>query len=57
VSAALMDKLRERDEEVRAPADGAPQSSDTLQDFSMPPAQDSDPTSRTGARPTIGSAS
>jgi hypothetical protein len=43
VSAALMDKLRERDEEVRAQADGAPQSSDTLQDFSMPPAQDSDP--------------
>jgi hypothetical protein len=42
VSAALMDKLRERDEEVRAQADGAPQSSDTLQDF-MPPAQDSDP--------------
>jgi len=42
VSAALMDKLRERDEEVPAQADGAPQPSDTLQDF-MPPAQDSDP--------------
>jgi hypothetical protein len=42
VSAALMDKLRERDEELRAQADGEPQSSDTLQDF-MPPAQDSDP--------------
>jgi len=42
VSAALMDKLRERDEELPAQADGAPQSSDTLQDF-MPPAPDSDP--------------
>jgi hypothetical protein len=42
VSAALMDKLRERDEELRAQADGQPQSSDTLQDF-MPPAQNSDP--------------
>jgi len=42
VSAALLDKLRERDEELRAQADGAPQPNDTLQDF-MPPAQESDP--------------
>jgi len=42
LSAALMDKLPERDEELHAQADGAPQADVTLKDF-IPPAQDSDP--------------
>ena len=37
-----MDKLPERDEELHAQADGAPQADVTLKDF-IPPAQDSDP--------------
>jgi hypothetical protein len=43
VSAALIDKLRERDEQTRPAANEAPDGNVTLQDFSLPPAGDSDP--------------
>jgi hypothetical protein len=43
VSAALIDKLRERDEEPRPQMQQAAEGSVTLQDFTMPAVEDSDP--------------
>jgi hypothetical protein len=43
VSAALIDKLRERDEEPRQQTQQAPDGNVTLQDFTMPAVEDSDP--------------